>query len=195
MKGQRALGFHQKYLYLCSEDEQRSYRFGTTWGRVNYENFHFWVKTNVYLYLYYSIPQLTWEGSHIFPQTLGRRLAQSMLNCLWQRQGTLSVELEIVLLVLFIWYINNSNVALYCTTKTITFREKPSTPPNKTMLYPKPKALDQCSQFWPLRSTLLQNLPLILIDSTTYYFLVIPKTLISLFTCVWLGLELNFSGK
>ncbi len=41
-----------------------------------------------------------------------------MLNCLWQRQGTLSVELEIVLLVLFIWYINNSNIALYCTTKT-----------------------------------------------------------------------------
>ncbi len=34
MEGQRALGFHQKYLNLCSEDEQRSYRFRTTWGRV-----------------------------------------------------------------------------------------------------------------------------------------------------------------
>ncbi len=34
MEGQRALGFHQKYLNLCSEDEQRSYGFGMTWGWV-----------------------------------------------------------------------------------------------------------------------------------------------------------------
>ncbi len=34
MEGQRALGMHQKYLNLCSEDKQRSYRFGTTWGWV-----------------------------------------------------------------------------------------------------------------------------------------------------------------
>ncbi len=34
MQGQRALRFHQKYLNLCSEDEQRSYGFGTTWGWV-----------------------------------------------------------------------------------------------------------------------------------------------------------------
>ncbi len=30
MECQKALRFHQKYLNLCSEDEQRSYRFGTT---------------------------------------------------------------------------------------------------------------------------------------------------------------------
>ncbi len=36
MQGQKALGFHQKYLNLCSEDEQRSYRFGTTGGWVIY---------------------------------------------------------------------------------------------------------------------------------------------------------------
>ncbi len=30
MEGQKALGFHQKYLNLCSKDEQRSYRFETT---------------------------------------------------------------------------------------------------------------------------------------------------------------------
>ncbi len=30
MEGQRALGIHQKYLNLCSEDERRSYGFGTT---------------------------------------------------------------------------------------------------------------------------------------------------------------------
>ncbi len=34
MEGQRALRFHQKYLNLCSEDERRSYAFGTTWGWV-----------------------------------------------------------------------------------------------------------------------------------------------------------------
>ncbi len=30
MEGQKALGFHQKYLNLCSEDERKSYEFGTT---------------------------------------------------------------------------------------------------------------------------------------------------------------------
>ncbi len=30
MQGQTALGFHQKYLSLCSKDEQRSYGFRTT---------------------------------------------------------------------------------------------------------------------------------------------------------------------
>ncbi len=30
MEGLRALGFNQKYLNLCSEDERRSYGFGTT---------------------------------------------------------------------------------------------------------------------------------------------------------------------
>ncbi len=34
MEGRRALRFHQKYLNLCSEDERRSYGFGTTWGWV-----------------------------------------------------------------------------------------------------------------------------------------------------------------
>ncbi len=32
MQGQKALGFRQKYLHLCSNVEQRSYKFGTTWG-------------------------------------------------------------------------------------------------------------------------------------------------------------------
>ncbi len=34
MEGQKAFGFHQKYLNVCSKDEQRSYRFGTARGRV-----------------------------------------------------------------------------------------------------------------------------------------------------------------
>ncbi len=33
-EGQRALRFKLKYLNLCSEDERRSYGFGTTWGWV-----------------------------------------------------------------------------------------------------------------------------------------------------------------
>ncbi len=32
IQGQKALRFPQKYLHLCSEDEWRSYGFGTTWG-------------------------------------------------------------------------------------------------------------------------------------------------------------------
>ncbi len=34
IEGQRALRSHQTYLNLCSEDERRSYRFGSTWGWV-----------------------------------------------------------------------------------------------------------------------------------------------------------------
>ncbi len=34
MEGQRALGFHQKYLNSCSEDERRYYAIVTTWGWV-----------------------------------------------------------------------------------------------------------------------------------------------------------------
>jgi len=34
MEGPKALRFHQKDLHLCSEDEQKSYRLGTTLGRV-----------------------------------------------------------------------------------------------------------------------------------------------------------------
>ncbi len=34
MEDQKALRFHQKYLKLCSKDEQSSYRFGTTWGWI-----------------------------------------------------------------------------------------------------------------------------------------------------------------
>ncbi len=34
LEGQKALGFHQKYLNLCSEDEQRSFGFGTAWGSL-----------------------------------------------------------------------------------------------------------------------------------------------------------------
>ncbi len=36
IQSQKALGFHQKYLNLCSEDEWRSDGFG-------WQNFHFWV--------------------------------------------------------------------------------------------------------------------------------------------------------
>ncbi len=35
MQSQKALGFHQKYFNLCSEDERRSYRFGMISGKSN----------------------------------------------------------------------------------------------------------------------------------------------------------------
>ncbi len=35
MEGQKALVFNQKYLNLCSKDEQRSCGFGTTRGFSN----------------------------------------------------------------------------------------------------------------------------------------------------------------
>ncbi len=34
MQGQKALGFHQKYLHLCSEDERRFYGIRTRWGWI-----------------------------------------------------------------------------------------------------------------------------------------------------------------
>ncbi len=45
--GLKALGFNQKYLHLCSEDERRFLGFGTTWGWVINDNFHFWVNFNL----------------------------------------------------------------------------------------------------------------------------------------------------
>ncbi len=41
MQGQKALGFHQKYLNLCSDDEWRCYRFGTTWGQLKLQSVSF----------------------------------------------------------------------------------------------------------------------------------------------------------
>ncbi len=44
MQGQRALGLNPKYLNLCSEDEQQSCGFGTTWLPVINDRFvYFWV--------------------------------------------------------------------------------------------------------------------------------------------------------
>ncbi len=47
MQGQKALRFHQKYLYLCYEDKRRSYMLRTTWGWViNDRTFIFgWIMT------------------------------------------------------------------------------------------------------------------------------------------------------
>ncbi len=46
MQGQKALGFHLKYLNLCSEDEQRSYGFGTTRGWVINDRSFLFGRTN-----------------------------------------------------------------------------------------------------------------------------------------------------
>ncbi len=47
MQGQKALGFYQKYFSLCSEDERRSYGFGTTWG---------WVINDIIVIIEWTIP-------------------------------------------------------------------------------------------------------------------------------------------
>ncbi len=64
MEGQKALGFHQKYLNVCSEDERRSYRFETTWG---------WVINDRVFILGWTIP---------LKRDWGLRLASSTLTLL-----------------------------------------------------------------------------------------------------------------
>ncbi len=67
--GSERVGFYEKYLNLCSEDERRSYGFGTTWGWVindkiiifgrtitlNIINIHFFYTycSHFYCYLYW----------------------------------------------------------------------------------------------------------------------------------------------
>ncbi len=51
------------------------------------------------------------------------------------------------------------------------------------------------SQLWPSRSTNPQRFTPALIKLTWLEFLVTPKTLIDLFKCVLLELELIFAGK
>ncbi len=46
MQGQKALRFNKNYLNLCSEDERRSYRFGTTWGWVINDRIFIFAWTN-----------------------------------------------------------------------------------------------------------------------------------------------------
>ncbi len=65
-EGQRALGFNQKYLNLCSEDEQRSYGFGTNWGRVLNDRIFIFGWTNpliTVVYLPFPVPRIaqTWN--------------------------------------------------------------------------------------------------------------------------------------
>ncbi len=60
MQDQKALGFHQKYLNLCSEDERRSYRFEITRG---------WVINDIIFIFGWTIP-LSWDNG------------QALFNCL-----------------------------------------------------------------------------------------------------------------
>ncbi len=46
MQSQRVLGFHQKYLNLCFEDEWSSNMFGMTWGWVIYDIIFGWTIPN-----------------------------------------------------------------------------------------------------------------------------------------------------
>ncbi len=58
MEGHKALGFHTKYLNLCSKDERRSYGFGTTWG---------WVINGRIKIFGWTIPLSTFLQENTFP--------------------------------------------------------------------------------------------------------------------------------
>ncbi len=90
MQGQKALGFHQKYFCLCSDDERRSYGFGTTWG---------WVINDIIFIVEWTIPlrchriyRQLWQNfeknpviSHSHNQTFHARLKMSTETeaCVW----------------------------------------------------------------------------------------------------------------
>ncbi len=57
--------FHQKYLNLCSEDEQRSYGFETTWG---------WVINDIIFIFGWTNPLIClWKQWYIFQDSLMNR--------------------------------------------------------------------------------------------------------------------------
>ncbi len=70
MEGQKALRFHQKYLNLCSEDEQRSYGFKTTWGWVINDSIFIFGWTiplmSFFWYQYECLWCTAWVGSSQF---------------------------------------------------------------------------------------------------------------------------------
>ncbi len=71
MQGQKALGFHKKYLGLCSEDEQRSYGFGMILGWViNDRIFIFAWTIPLIVSILFSLYQLIalWIHSHVWRQ-------------------------------------------------------------------------------------------------------------------------------
>jgi len=80
--GQKALGFHQKDLHLCSEDEWKSWGFGTTWGWVNDDRIFIFGWTNSLMNLswfsnvnriYFDLNEINsfkcFHMKHIFPQS------------------------------------------------------------------------------------------------------------------------------
>ncbi len=66
MEGQIALRFHQKYLNLCSEDERRSYGFGTTWGWVINDRFFILGWTNPLRFRGWHLATRTFRSLHRF---------------------------------------------------------------------------------------------------------------------------------
>ncbi len=66
--GLKALWFHQKYLNLCSEDEWRSYGFGTTWGWVFNDRIFIFGRTiplsksRVVVHIFTSQAEVRWKS-------------------------------------------------------------------------------------------------------------------------------------
>ncbi len=71
MEGLRAFRFHQKYLNLCSEDERRSYGFGTTWGWIINDRILIFGWTNPLIFIQHtnstclSMFELNWNSINL----------------------------------------------------------------------------------------------------------------------------------
>ncbi len=90
MEDQRALGFHQKYLHLCSDDKWRSYRFGTTRGWVINDRMFFFgrtvplkiifwislrsIKIKKYTFLRYPTSDCGWNAANEQDKTKARQI-------------------------------------------------------------------------------------------------------------------------
>ncbi len=70
MKDQKALGFHQKYLNLCSKDEWSTYRFEMTW---------WWVINDIIFIFGWTIPLTAFFFQSVV------KLMQGLLQCMMRQ--------------------------------------------------------------------------------------------------------------
>ncbi len=82
MQGQKTLGFHQNNFNLCSEDEWRSYWFGTTWGWVINDRIFIFGWTNYFMYFWSTKCSLD-EHKRPLSKPKGSELFFFPRSCLW----------------------------------------------------------------------------------------------------------------
>jgi len=94
MERQKALRIHQKDLHLCSEDEWKSYSFGTTWGRVINVRIKIFGWTNPLTVLHINTYQKKkkWCALIIFNQNAFPSLSSLMMRLLLRNHPTNSPQ-------------------------------------------------------------------------------------------------------